>query len=441
MNLYIIAVMIVIAIFLSVVVPSSKLNTEAGVAIDYVPKTMTVTDYFSSPFDSLIGNSDGETIKASNTGSPSGAINLVLLVLAIGGFVGICTRVGLFDSLIGAITTSGLSLNKITVLLTLYFVVCATTFGLYESAVCYLPITIKLYKQYNVPSGYPIKVLLLSVSIGYIASPINPFATLIADQIAGNTANLFVMRSVLLIVLTVVLIVYLLFGLRKYEVIPISGDKQIASEDKLKLINVLLFMFPYVYMTIGFVPNFIFDTSMSMVTMAFIGSGFVIGLVGKLSMTKCIDYFIDGVNSFMVMAVSITLARTVYIILFNSQVIDTIIFNIVEVISPFSAVLIIIIIAVLFLVIGYIIPSPSALAMITLPIIAPALELVGISIASTVTLFLLIHGLSKMYTLTSPLVIASLNEAEVPYQDYLYSIRPYVAFTLILGFALVLAIA
>lgn len=428
-----------VAIFLSLVIPSNVLDT-SGDTINIVSTDarMSVGDYISSPIDSLVGISDGNTIKASNTGSPSGAIGLVLLVLAIGGFIGICTRVGLFDSLINSIINSGLSLQNITVLLCIYFVLSATTSGLYESAVVYIPVLINLYKRFNVKPVYAIKVLLLSVSVGYIASPINPFATLIADQIAGNTADLFAFRSLFLLLLTVGLIIYLVIGLRKYDVQKHKADSQ--EEAKLNPLQVILFLFPYVYMTIGFMPNFWFSTTMTIVTITFIAMGLLIGLISKLSVTECIDELLGGMSGFMIIAVSITLARTVYIILFNSQVIDTIIYNIVQGMSDFSMMLVLILTTLLFLIISYLIQSPSALAMITLPIIAPALDLVGISVSSTVTLFLLAHGLSKMYSMTSPLVIACLDAGDIEYQDYIKAIRPYVAFTLVLGFGLVLTI-
>lgn len=424
MNLYIIAVMIVIAIGLSVIIPGSVLDTSSDI-ISLVPAEngMSVSDYISSPIDSLVGINDGSTIKSSNTGSPNGAIGLVLLVLAIGSFVTVCTRVGVFDQLIGSIINSNLGIGKITTLLSLYFVLCATTFGLYESAVCYVPLLINLYKRYNVNSLFAIKVLILSVSVGYIASPINPFATMIADQIAGNSANMFVFRTVLLLVLTVTLIIYLLVCLQKFDI-----QKQVSStehDSQFKLLNFLIFLFPYVYMTVGFMPDFLFGATMSTVTISFIASGIIIGLINKLTLTETIDQLFLGSNNFLIIAVSITLARTVYIILFNSHVIDTIIYQIVNTISPFSIILIIICVALLFMVLSYIIPSPSALAMITLPIIAPALELVGISIASTVTLFLLIHGISKMYSITSPLVISSISNADISYKQYVASIRNY----------------
>lgn len=438
MNLYIIAIMIIIAIFLSLSVPSSKITTNNGIGIEYIQKDMSIQDYITAPIDSLVGNSDGQTIKASNTGSPSGAIGLVLLVLAIGGFVSVCTLVGIYEQLINTIINSNLGIYKITSLLATYFVLSGATYGLYETAICYIPILISLYKRYNVQGVFAIKLLILGVSVGYIASPINPFATMIADQITGNTANLFALRSGILVVLTIVLNIYLLLGLRNHQVCRLE---LCTNNQNIKFTNIVLLLLPYVYMTIGFIPNLWFEASMSTVTMMFVIVGFTIGLVNKLSITEVIDNLILGINGYIILGIAIVLARTVYIILYNSQVIDTIIYSIVRLISPLSNSLILIGVTLLFLGLSYIITSPSALGMITLPIIAPALELVGISISSTVTLFLVTHGLSKMYSLVSPVVITSLDQTNTSYKTYLKEIRGYVYITMIIGFSIVFVIA
>lgn len=437
-NLYIIAVMIVIAIFFSVVIPSSELSTTPVMSIESVPKDMSISDYLTAPIDSLIGINDGETIKVGNSGLLNGSISLVLLILAIGSFISIVTRVGIFESIIETITNSNLQISRITILLCLYFILCAASFGLYESAVCYIPLLMQLYKRYNVSSEYPVKLLLLSLSVGYIGSPINPFATLIADQITGNSENLFVIRTIFLIVLTIFLIGYLLFDIRKYNIKNVSISEPTYPVNKLRTINLLIFLFPYVYMTIGFIPNFLFNASMSLVTIVFITCGLVIGLVNHLSLTESIDQMIMGLSNLMMIVVVITLARSIYIILYNSHVLDTIIYQIVTFISPLNSILILVVITIVFMIFSYIISSPSALAMITLPVFGSALNMAGISISSTVTLFLLIHGISKMGAITSPLVIASLNQSELTYQQLISSIKPFMVISLILGWMLVI---
>lgn len=416
-----------LAIFSAYILPSTEYVSGSDQIVS-VEKDISLQSIIEAPIDSLVGNDNGDSIKIGNEGKQAGTISLVLLVLAIGSFVTVCTKVGLFDSLIEAIVTSGLSITQVTILLVTYFVISSTTYGLYESAICYMPILINLYKRYNISNLFATKVLLLSLSIGYIASPVNPFATIVADTVANNTANLLFERSILLFVLYITLIIYLIWDLKKHNVEQLTTNSNEGIE-KLNYLNLLLFFIPYIYMSIGFIPNFMFSATMSGVTSSFVMVGFLIGLLNKLKVEKVIDYMLQGINDFMIIAISITLARTVYVILYNAKVIDTIIHGIVSFLQPFNIYIIVFGVLVLFLCLAFIIPSPSALAMITLPIIAPALNMIGIIPAITVTIFLLSHGVSKMLSITSPLVISSINSAELRYTSYLNSINYYVLTT------------
>lgn len=420
--------MIVIAIFLGLILPANEYQLVGGeTVLVEVSKDLSVSTIVQAPIDSLAGNDDGNTIKIGNEGKQAGTISLVLLVLAIGGFVTLCTKLGMFDSLITVIVESRLSISQVTALLTIYFVLSGVSYGLYETAICYIPILTNLYQRFKVKPIFGVKLLILSLAIGYIASPINPFATVIVDNIAGNTANLFGERAILLTLLTVTLIIYLLFDLRTYKLPAYSHETTGGSLNSLDKVNIMLFFVPYIYMSIGFIPNFMFSATMSSVTICFILSSFVLGLVNSLSSNEIIDQLLLGVNYYMVVAVAITLARTVYVILYNAHVLDTIINSIVRVISPFSSLTILFAVTSLFLILGYVITSPSALAMITLPIIVPSLEFVGIPVSITVTIFLLCHGLNKMTSIISPLIISGINSINIDYKQYLKAVIPFIS--------------
>ncbi len=420
---------------MAIIVPSSDLTTTNG-GISLVPSDQSISfsQIVTAPIDSLIGNNDGVTISANNSGTPAGAISLVLLVLAIGSFVSVCSKVGLFDKLINSIVNSNLSITKITILLIVYFTVSGIVYGLYETAICYLPVLISLYRKYNIKPIFAIKLLITSVSIGYMASPINPFATMIADQIAG-VDSLFGFRSIFMFVLFGAVLVYLLFDLRKYD-LTYRDEQSTKNQQSVGIINIILFLIPYIYMTIGFMPGVLFSTTNPQVTIVFLIIAFMIAKYNGMTSDQSIDAIISGINNFMVIAISITLARSVYIILLNGHVIDPIIYTIANSISSLNFGFIILLIFGLYMLLAYAIPSPSALGMMTLPIIVPTLVLVGISPEVSVTIYLITHGLSKMYSMTSPLVIACLGEGDISYNQYMKEIRPL--FTIIAAIGLIM---
>ncbi len=421
---------------MAIVVPSSDLTTtNDGIILVPSDQSISFSQIVTAPIDSLIGNNDGVTISANNSGTPAGAISLVLLVLAIGSFVSVCSKVGLFDELINSIVNSNLSITQITILLIAYFTVSGIVYGLYETAICYLPVLISLYRKYNIKPIFAIKLLITSVSIGYMASPINPFATMIADQIAG-VDSLFGLRSIFMLILFGAVLAYLLFDIRKYD-LTFQVEECTENQQSVGIVSIILFCIPYIYMTIGFMPGLLFSATNSQVTILFLVIAFMIAKYNGLTNDQSIDAIISGINNFIVIAISITLARSVYIILLNGHVIDPIIYTIATNISSLNSGLIILLIIGLYMLFAYVIPSPSALGMMTLPIIVPTLVLVGIGAEVSVTIYLIAHGLTKMYSMTSPLVIACLGEGELSYNQYLVEIRPLFTILAVIGLIMI----
>lgn len=434
LNLYIIAIIVMVAILLAVVIPSATIDASSDtLKLAPTDNGISFSQILTAPIDGLIGNNDGTTISSSNSGTPAGAISLVLLVLGIGSFVSVCVKIGLFDSLIDKVVYSGFKIETITFLLITYFTTSAIVYGLYETAICYLPVLISLYKKYNVKPIYAVKLLLVSVSIGYMSSPINPFATVVADQLAGVN-NLFLFRTVFMLVLYIGVVIILLRDLKQYD---LTIENQEYKQTKLPVINLILFLIPYVYMTIGFIPNFLFSSTNPQVTIVFVITAFILAKLNGQTSDEAITSIIGGINSFMIIAISITLARSVYIILLNGQVIDPIIYGIVTAISNFNPIVIIILILIVYGLFAYGIPSPSALAMITLPILVPSLMLVGISSQVTVTVYLVAHGLSKLLSMTSSLVISCLDEAGVTYNQYTSALRTPIMFITLTGLVMI----
>lgn len=423
--------MVMVAIFIALLVPSSDIViNDEGYYLSYYPKDFTVSDIVRSPLDSLIGKNDGQTIKVTNEGTANGVLSLVLLIFSIGSFVAVCSYVGVFEQVINLIINSRLKLEFITGLLVVFFVLNAATWGLYESAFVYVPILQSLYQRFKIKSIFPVKLLVLSLSVGYIASPINPFATMIADQSASVEANLFAPRLLLLTCLSIALIVYLVQDIKQQRG-RLTFIQATNSVSQLNGFNLLFFCIPYIYMTIGLIWFSQFVTLISIALMFLIIS-VLICLSNQLGLETGISQLCNGASKVTMVAMSIILSRVVYIVLFNSHVIDTIIYHLVLLLEPLSHPVIIIFVFLIILLCGFFIPSPSALAFMTLPILAPALALLGISPSITVTVFLLAHGLTKMFAVTSPLVIAAVGVQRISYLSYVYSVRFFLGITLII---------
>jgi uncharacterized ion transporter superfamily protein YfcC len=89
-------------------------------------------------------------------------------------------------------------------------------------------------------------------------------------------------------------------------------------------------------------------------------------------------------------------------------------------------------------VINIIIPSGSAKAALTMPIMAPFSDLIGISRQATVMAFQLGDGFTNMITPTSGVLIGVLGVAKIPYEKWVKWITPFMIILIILGLLLLI---
>jgi uncharacterized ion transporter superfamily protein YfcC len=127
-------------------------------------------------------------------------------------------------------------------------------------------------------------------------------------------------------------------------------------------------------------------------------------------------------------------------LLYNSYMSDTLINYMTLVLNERSFVVIIILLMFFYLVMGFLIPSTSALALVTIPIIGSAMMLIGFEGALTVTIYQSMIGVLKIIAPTSPLVIALLSLTGVEYSIWFKSIiKVVVLFIFVIFFVLLLS--
>jgi uncharacterized ion transporter superfamily protein YfcC len=82
------------------------------------------------------------------------------------------------------------------------------------------------------------------------------------------------------------------------------------------------------------------------------------------------------------------------------------------------------------------IPSASAKAAVTMPIMAPFSDLIGVSRQATVLAFQFGDGFTNMITPCSGVLMAVLSVAKIPYEKWFRFIWKFILFLIIVGFIL-----
>jgi uncharacterized ion transporter superfamily protein YfcC len=168
----------------------------------------------------------------------------------------------------------------------------------------------------------------------------------------------------------------------------------------------------------------------------------VMGLAAGVSMSNTANQithlFIEGVKDIMSAAMVVGLAGGILFVLENGKIIDTILYYISEGMNDFGQLASVGMMYVFQTMINIIIPSGSAKAALTMPMMSQFSDLIGVSRQATVMAFQFGDGFTNMITPTSGVLIGVLGVAKIPYEKWLRWVTPFMIILIILGFLLLI---
>jgi uncharacterized ion transporter superfamily protein YfcC len=114
----------------------------------------------------------------------------------------------------------------------------------------------------------------------------------------------------------------------------------------------------------------------------------------------------------------------VSVIMTNTRTLDTILNSMESVLGDASAGGFAVAIVLINIPLAFLIPSSSGHAALAMPLLAPLADFAGVSRATTVTAWILSHGLTLMLAPTSVVLVGGLAIAKVGYDKYLRFVWP-----------------
>jgi len=134
----------------------------------------------------------------------------------------------------------------------------------------------------------------------------------------------------------------------------------------------------------------------------------------------------EGASSVTAGALVIGLAASIQVILSDARIIDTIVHSLSAIVGDMPVALAAVVTSVIQGVINLFIPSGSAQALVTMPILIPLADLVGMSRQLMITAFQVGDGLTNLFTPTNGGILAMLALGRVSYAQWLPVILPIV---------------
>ncbi|MTI14720.1 YfcC family protein [Sansalvadorimonas verongulae] len=380
----------------------------------------------------------GDFFKAPISGMYD-SIDVVFFVLVIGGFIGVVNYTGAFNSGIQSLSSTFEGREKwLIVIVTTLIAIGGTTFGLAEETVAFYPILIPVF----IAAGYDAMVGLASIylgsCVGTMISTVNPFSTIIASNAAGiNWTEGLTPRLIMLVLGTLLCIGYLIRYAEKVKADPrksliysqkaeietrFLGSKSSEVAEMTPQIKLILAVFAATFLCMVYGVSQLGWWFEEMTTLFFVSS-IVIGLLSRTSEKDFVREFVAGANDLLGVALIIAIARGVTILMDHGMISDSILYSSAGLVDGMDKGLFIIVMMVLFAGISFFVPSSSGLAVLSMPIMAPLADVVGLPRDNIVSAYQYGMGLMAFITPTG-LVLASLAMVNVTFDKWLKFVMP-----------------
>lgn len=170
----------------------------------------------------------------------------------------------------------------------------------------------------------------------------------------------------------------------------------------------------------------------------FFAMGIAAGIAFNLKLDKIIRLFLEGCKDIMVAALVVGLAGGIIVVLEEGKIIDTILYAISQGMGDAGRIGATASMYVVQNLLNLIIPSGSAKAALTIPMMAEWADLMGVSRQLTVLAFQFGDGFTNMLTPTSGVLIGVLGVARIPYAKWFKFIWKFLLALILLGFLLLL---
>ncbi|WP_034058486.1 YfcC family protein [Lacinutrix jangbogonensis] len=383
------------------------------------------------------------------------AADIIFLVLIIGGLIGIINSTGAFDAGIGWLANALKGREFILIILVTTLVAAGgTTFGFAEETIAFFPILIPVFLAAKYDALVGVACIFIGSSVGTMCSTINPFSSIIASDAAGIswTTGAFGRLLMLLACLTISIIYILRYANRvkkdPTKSIIYDQQQQIAAmfstntSETVKFttrLRLALFVFTMCFAIMIYGVVFLEWWFVEMTATFLVGS-ILIGIITGIKESTFVDTFVKGAGDLLGVALIIGIARGITVIMADGLISDTLLYYASGVTNGMNKGLFATATTGIYAVLSFFIPSSSGMAVLTMPIMSPLADGVGVGREIVVNAYQ--YGMGLFYLINpTGLILASLAIVKVGFNKWLKFIMPLfiilVAFTLIVMTVLV----
>lgn len=363
------------------------------------------------PFQALVGIPKGMIDAAS----------VIFYVFLVGAGFAVVERTGaltrLVNSLVAALSGRGLLVIPVA---GLAFATGGVLVQMQEELIAFVPVLLLLTSRLGFTPLTAVAMSIGASAVGASFSFINPFQVGIAQKVAQlDPLSGWQFRVAFMIPAVAIWIAGTMVHAHRTRVPtgpadtkgvigPTAGWRHAAV-----LITVVLSFVAFVVGVLEYHWDF------DQLSAVFFLMGVAAGLLGGLRLSGTADAFVEGLRSMAFAALLIGFARGIYVVLDEGRVVDTVVHGLFTPIADLPVALSALAMMAAQILIHFPVPSTSGQAVLTLPLLVPLSDLIGLSRQVTVLAYQYGAGLCELITPTNGALMAMLAASGVRYEEWL----------------------
>ncbi len=319
----------------------------------------------------------------------------------------------------------------------LVFMLFGSLFGMFEELVTLLPLIIVFMLSMGFDTMTGLGACLMAACFGFSTAITNPFSVGTAAQLADIHASSGAwLRVVFFGIVYLILCIFLMRWLKKLKADPkksptyeidqkkranLIGEADDLPDNHEQIFRVYGSFFAIqgaLLVAIACIRQ-ISDFAIPLLAASFLISGLISGQIVCRNFKVVLRHFLTGAASMLPAVVMIALASSVKLVMVESNIIDTVMHAVLQLLVGKGKFVTILLIYGLILFLQLFIGSASAKIFLVMPIVLPITNALGISPTLVILTYCMADGFTDVILPTNPVLLIGLSMANVSYWKWL----------------------
>ena len=325
------------------------------------------------------------------------------------------------------------------------FSICGSVFGMAEETIPFIPIFVSLCIAMGFDSITGAAIVLCGAGAGFAGAFMNPFTIQVAQGIAGlPPLSAMGFRVVLYICFVLLAVTFVMryalkikknpqlsnmheFDKTREESVDLDSLPEFGGKEKAILIVFVASIIILVYCVIQY------GWYMDEIAALFLCMSFIVATIAGMGFNNYANVLGKGMADIASGALVVGFARGILVVMNDGQILHTILQAAASGLSKLPSMVSAIGMYIFQCLLNFIVPSGSGQAAVSMPIMAPLGDLVGVTRQTACLAFQMGDGISNIFTPTSGYFMAGLAIAKVPWSKWAKWILPLIGLEYLLG--------